>query len=267
MPVLYDGLNTLVRYCLSVQQGERVGIESCPLTAPLIEAVYQEIIRAGASPIVLLSLERLDEILLRDGNNEQICQSTRLQEVIAEEVDALLVIRAEENSSGLNAVNPARILLRREATDNIYARRKQARWTLTRYPTNALAQNANMSLNDLEEFAFDACFLNDHNPIQCWQKLGTEQQRLIDWLAGRKQVHILSGGTDLTLSIEGRRFVNGDGRRNFPSGEFYTSPLDQSTTGIIHFDIPSLVYGHLVEGIRLVFQRGRVIEASATPGQ
>lgn len=262
--------HTLVHYCLSVQAGEIVGLQSCPLAMPLVEAVYREIVQAGASPLLLLSVERLDEILLREGNNEQVCRSARLQEVLAEEVDAILSIRAEENTRSLSAISPARIKLRGKATSNIYNRREQReqfRWALTRYPTNALAQDANMSLNDFEEFIYDICFLNDSNPIDRWQELSTEQQRLVDWLAGHRRIHILSEGTDLRLSIEGRPFVNSDGRHNFPSGELFTSPLEQSATGTIYYDIPSLIHGHIVKDIHLTFQDGRVIEARAAQGQ
>lgn len=269
-PRIVRWAQALIQYCLSVQAGETVGIQSSLLAMPLVEAVYQEVVRCGASPLLLLSTERLEEILLREGNDEQVRRSAYLQEVMAEDVDAILSIRAEENSRTLTAIPPARVRLRGKATSAIYIQREQReqfRWALTRYPTNALAQDANMSLKDFEEFVFEVCHLNDSDPIERWRELGKEQQRLVDWLAGHSQVHILGAGTDLTLSIEGRTFVNSDGRHNFPSGEFFTSPVEQSANGTILYDIPSLIHGHLIEGIQLIFQDGKVVQAHATQGQ
>jgi len=110
---------------------------------------------------------------------------------------------------------------------------------------------------------FDACFLNDSNPIARWRELSAQQQRLVDWLKGHEQVHIIGEGTDLTLSVKDRIFINSDGKRNFPSGEFFTGPVENSANGVIQFDIPTTYDGRAVEGIRLVFREGKVVEASA----
>src|ERR1700730_16875336 len=124
-----------------------------------------------------------------------------------------------------------------------------------------------MSLHDFEEFVFDVCFLNDPDPIARWKEISVQQQRLVDWLVGRKQAHIMGKGTDLTLSIENRVFINSDGKRNFPSGEFFTGPIEHSANGVIQFDIPASHDGRAIEGVRLTFSEGKVIEASARQGQ
>ncbi len=124
-----------------------------------------------------------------------------------------------------------------------------------------------MSLHTFEEFVFDVCFLNDADPIARWQELSVQQQRLVDWLVGKKRVHIQGDGTDLTLSIENRVFINSDGKRNFPSGEFFTGPVEDSADGVIQFAIPASHDGRTIEGVRLVFREGKVVEASARQGQ
>src|ERR1700686_4351148 len=129
------------------------------------------------------------------------------------------------------------------------------RWSSTLYPTNGYAQDAGMSLTEFEAFVFDVCFLNDPDPIARWKELATKQQRLVDWLAGHREVHIKGNGTDLTLSIEGRRFINSDGKRNFPSGEFFTGPVEDSANGVIQFDMPASYGGRSVDGVRLVFKQ------------
>ncbi|MGB8346807.1 MAG: aminopeptidase [Ktedonobacteraceae bacterium] len=265
--------HTLVHYCLYVKPGETVAIYTTPLAAPLLEAVYRELLHVGAYPLPMLDLGYLDEILLREGNDEQLKWISPLALTAAETIDARLYIGSQSNTKALSGVDPARAALRREAQrslSRIQQEREQAgkfRWALTLYPTEAYAQDAEMSLRDFEKFVFDVCFLDDPDPIARWQELSARQQRLVDWLVGHKKARILGAQTDLTLSIENRVFINSDGKRNFPSGEFFTGPVEQSAEGAIQFDIPASHDGRTIEGVRLVFHEGKVVEASARQGQ
>ena len=215
--------HTLVHYCLYVKPGETVAIRATPLAAPLVEAVYRELLRVGAYPLPLIELESLEEILVREGNDGQLAMPHPLLNVMAEDVSAQLLIGSTNNTRSMSGIEPARSAKRRQAAYNIAQvlhRREQAktyRRTSTLYPTAAYAQDAEMSLHEFEEFVFDVCFLNDFDPIALWKEVSVQQQRLVDWLAGHKRVHILGEGTDLRLSIEGRVFINSDGKRNFPS--------------------------------------------------
>ena len=94
-----------------------------------------------------------------------------------------------------------------------------------------------------------------------------QQQRLVNWLDGHDRVHIVGQGTDLTLSTKDRIFINSDGKRNFPSGDFFTSPIENSANGVVQFDIPATYGNRVIEGVRLVFHEGKVIEASAQQGE
>ena len=265
--------HTLVDYCLYVREGETVAIRSTPLAAPLVEAVYRELLRVGAYPLPLIELESFEEILLKEGNDSQLLRPHATMNVMAEEIDAQLWIEAESNTRSLSGVDPSRLAKRRQANKDIsrvLRRREQSkefRWAMTLFPTAAYAQDAEMSLHEFEEFVFDVCFLNDADPIARWKEVSVQQQRLVDWLVGRKRVHVLGDGTDLRLSIENRVFINSDGRRNFPSGEFFTGPVEDSAEGVIRFDVPATFGGHAIEGVRLVFHEGKVVEASAMHGQ
>lgn len=264
---------TLVHYCLYVKAGETVAIHSTPLATPLLEAVYREVLRAGAYPLPLLQLESFDEMLLREGNDAQLAWIPPHTASLAERIDARLLIMASGNTKGLSGIDPAHMAVRRQAYGELaktYRRREQEgtfRWSLTLYPTAAYAQDSNMSLSEFEEFVYNACFLNDTDPSARWKELSVQQQRLVDWLVGHRHVHILGEGTDLTLSIENRVFINSDGKRNFPSGEFFTGPVENSANGVIRFDIPASYDGRAAEGVRLVFRDGKVVEASAAQGQ
>ncbi|HEY7417006.1 MAG TPA: aminopeptidase [Ktedonobacteraceae bacterium] len=265
--------HTLVHYCLYLKPEDIVLIDAMPQAAPLVEAFFEEALRVGAHLVPQIRLETLDEILLREGNNEQLAWIAPSTQALAEQANARLTILSSSNPNALSNVNPAnsarhvqavrqfRPLLRQREQSGAY------RWSITLYPTDGYAQNANMSRREFEEFVFETCFLNDPDPIARWKELSVQQQRLVDWLVGHDKVHILGNGTDLTLSVKDRIFINSDGKRNFPSGEFFTSPVENSANGVIQYDISSVYDGHVVEGIRLVFRDGKVTEASARQGQ
>ena len=265
--------HTLVHYSLYIKADETVAIHATPLAAPLVEAVYREILHVGAHPLALIELESLEEILLREGNESQLTHKSPLLTAMAAYCDARLFIASRSNTKALSGVKPEQASRRRSAFRDTYEvtrKREQAgtfRWSSTLYPTSAYAQDAEMSLHDFEEFVFDVCFLNDSDPIARWKELSVRQQRLVDWLVGRKKIHIIAEGTDLTLSIDNRTFINSDGKRNFPSGEFFTGPVEDSADGVIQFDIPASHDGRTIEGVRLVFREGKVVEASARQGQ
>jgi aminopeptidase len=138
---------------------------------------------------------------------------------------------------------------------------------LTLFPTHAYAQDAEMSLAEFEDFVFHACLLDgEDDPVDRWKAVSREQQRIVDWIAGKKSVHVEAPGTDLTMSIEGRTFINSDGKRNFPSGEVFTSPVEDTVEGHITFTYPASHNGRTVQGVKLRFEGGRVVEHSAEVG-
>ena len=265
--------HTLVHYCLYVQAGETVAIRATPLAAPLVEAVFRELLLVGAYPLPLIELESFEEMLLKGGNDDQLSNAYPMWRVMEGEIDAQLSIESKSNTKSLSGVDPSRVAKRRQAlrqVAGVLRKREQSKtfkWSTTLFPTAAYAQDAEMSLRDFEEFVFDVCFLNDPDPIARWKEVSMQQQRLVDWLVGHNRVHILGDGTDLKLSIEGRVFINSDGRRNFPSGEFFTGPVENSAEGVIKFDVPASYGGHAIEDVRLVFHEGKVVEASAMHGQ
>ena len=264
---------TLTRYCLYVQPGETVLILATALAAPLVQEVYREILRAGAHPLPRMALPELTEVLLKEGSDAQIAYSSPLDETLAETVNARLTIGSEVNVRALANIDPTRQALLQQSSGAMrrrYSEREQQgqfKWCGTLYPTQAYAQNAGMSLDEFTEFVFQACFLNDEHPADRWRDLGAHQQRYVDWLKGKERVRIVGRDTDLSLSIAGRTFINSDGKRNFPSGEFFTGPVEDSAEGTIRYTIPSAFGGRVAQDIRLRFQQGKVVEATAAQGQ
>lgn len=124
-----------------------------------------------------------------------------------------------------------------------------------------------MSLSDYEEFVYRACLLDQPDPVAAWQAVHDDQQRLCDLLATKRTLRVVTEGTDLSVSVAGRRWANSDGHRNFPSGEVFTGPVEDSATGHITFDFPAIYMGRSVEGVRLEFEQGRVVSATARKGE
>src|SRR5215467_11424491 len=175
--------HTLVHYCLYVKAGETVAIRATPLAAPLVEAVYRELLRVGADPLPVIELEGIEEIMLKEGNDSQLLRPHVTMHLLAEKIDAQLSIESKSNTKALSGVEPSRLAKRRQANKDIskvLRRREQSkafRRATTLYPTAAYAQDAEMSQHDFEEFVFDVCFLNDADPIARWKEVSVQQHR------------------------------------------------------------------------------------------
>ena len=139
----------------------------------------------------------------------------------------------------------------------------QLRWALTQYPCPAYAQEADMSLREYEDFVYAATFADQPDPIKCWRDIHDSQQRLVDWLKGKRQVTVRGPHIDMALSIAGRTFINSDGKRNMPSGEIFTGPVEDSVEGWVRFTYPAIRLGVEVEGVELEFKAGKVVAARA----
>lgn len=263
----------LVRYSLEVQPGHLVAVMADIEALPLVREVYREILRRRAYPELQFKMADARQIYLEEASYEQLDCVSPVNQLINERFDRLLYIDAETDTRRLEHVDPQRVARLRKASDAVDMLRTvrtalgQVRWCYTQFPTQAYAQNANMSLAEYWEFMSGACMLDEPDPVACWQQQAEQQQRLIAWLKGRKHVHILGKDTDLSLSIEDRAFLPCDGHTNLPDGEIFSGPLEESAQGHIRYALPSSYDGHNVDDIRLRFEHGRVVEAHAAAGE
>lgn len=272
-PRIVKMAEVLVGYSLGVQKGWMVTITATPAALPLVQAVCREVINAGAYPYVLLEAPAIKEILLQYGSDDQLTRVDPYQMLMVEKSDAVLRIKSEENTRSANNVDPARQGLLQKGAQPVGAAFMQRIMDnrphcLTLYPTQAYAQDAEMSLTEWEEFVFRACLLDgEEDSVARWKEVSREQQRVVDWLEGKKAIRVEAPDTDLYMSIEGRNFVNSDGKRNFPSGEVFTSPVEDSVEGNIYFSYPASHNGRTVQGVRLTFEKGVVTQYSAYAGE
>jgi aminopeptidase len=144
---------------------------------------------------------------------------------------------------------------------------RELKWCGSLFPTPALAQDADMSLEDYERFAFGGMYVDEPDAAAQWREQRDEQERVIKWLRGRKRIEARGPNADLRLSIEGRSFVNCCGLLNMPDGEIFTGPVEDSVEGWVRFTYPAIHFGVEAVGIELTFERGRVTKASATKNE
>jgi aminopeptidase len=263
----------LVNYCVAVGTGDWVLVRADVQALPLVEQVVEQVLHAGGHPTVQLAADSLDEIVLRHATDEQLSWLCPVDQLLAERVDARITIRAPSNTRALSGIAPERQRIQQNAHRPIsqtYMQRSAEgshRWALTAYPCNAYAQEADMSLGEYADFVFAATYADQPDPVGCWQGVHDRQQRLVDWLVGKSQVVARGPNVDLTLSITERTFINSDGKRNMPSGEIFTGPVEESVEGWIKFSYPALRGGREVDGVEFVFEQGRVVRASASKNE
>ena len=263
----------LVNYCVGVQPGNKVMLSGGHISKPLMLEVYKEVVRVGGHPFPVWNVPEFQEILLKNGNDEQLQHIHEPMKVVIETFDCQIGLWSDDNTRTMSAVDPARQQLYRAARSDLMevsmkrSATNEFRWVGTMFPTNAHAQEADMSLSDFEDFVYSACYVDKDDPVAEWKKVSAMQQKLVDWLVGKKNVKVEGPNVDLTLSIAGRTFINADGKQNMPSGEIFTGPVEDSCNGWIRYSYPAIVGGREVTGIELQFEEGKVVKATAEKNQ
>lgn len=261
--------DVLVRYSVAVQPDDKVLIRGGTAAEPLLKAVYARVLQAGGHPLMQVSLPGMDELLYRYASDTQLQYIHAPQKQIVETYDVTIGIGSDTNTKALSGVDPAKMVMQRQASATLmktYLQRSatgELRWTGTLFPTNAYAQDAEMSLSDYEDFVYGACMPDMDDPVGYWQRFSAWQQQIVDWFKGKERIHVTGPDTDLHMNIAGRTFINSDGKHNMPSGEVFTGPVEDSVNGHVHFSYPAIVAGREVTGIHLQFENGRVVKASA----
>ena len=271
--ILTKYANLLVHYCLEIQKGDWLYISTTTLAEPLVREVYRQAVRAGANVETDLSFAERGRIFLEEAGEEQLQQPPPFHKHAMDHFNAYLYIRAPFNLREDQHADPTKMKIRQEAmapVQKTYFERTATRdlkRNLCQFPTQAAAQEAGMSLEEYEHFVYGACKLFDPDPVQSWLDVRKAQQEIVDLLNQRSEVHYMGDGIDIKFKTNGRIWMNSDGQTNMPSGEVYTSPLEDSVNGTVHFSYPAVYMGHEVEGVTLWVKDGLVEKWEARRGQ
>jgi aminopeptidase len=255
----------LVEHCLDVQPGWQVLIRTQPASRPLLEPLVQRIAQRGAYAVVRLgfTLWPNDPVWSEEAPLELLGELPEIDRFASDRMDARITIDAPENTREWVDIAPQRRALAAQATA-YFMRRTMSHeipWVSCQYPTNALAQDAGLTLRGFEDVLYDAVLVD-------WADLEARMRRYAERLDAGEEVRIVGSGTDLTLSLAGRHADVDGGRTNMPGGEFFYAPVEDSAEGVIEFgEFASVSEGLEISGVRLVFEAGRVVDASASSGE
>lgn len=272
-PRLANLARIIVDYSVKIRPGDKVFIAAMPAAEPLIKELYGLIVRRGGHPQLLLDLPGLQPIFFREASDEQLRYLPPIMQYVAENFDVRISIGSQANTRELSGVEPARQAMRAQAMRPLMktfmerSARGALRWNVTLFPTDAYAQDADMSLADFEDFVYGACLCDEPDPVAAWQQVERRQQQLVDWLKGKREAHLVGPDTDLTVGIAGRTFVNSSATHNLPSGEVFTGPEETRVNGHVRFSFPAVSHGREVSDVRLWFEDGVVVKWSAAKNE
>ncbi len=257
----------LAGYCLDVQPGQQVLVNGGQGAAPLMLALQRAILARDAWPLLRVGLDGADESWWSSARDAHLDGFAPLDRAEAEQADATVRIISPANANALADIDPARIARATRARAPLREAGAHRRWNVTLWPTPALAQQAGMGTTAFAALVERALFLDQPDPVAAWGELRDRQARLIETLTGAREIRITAPGTDLVLDVEGRTWINSDGKRNLPSGEVFTGPHEASARGTVRFTIPSSPSGVDVAGVELRFEGGLVVDARAERGE
>ncbi len=255
----------LVERCLDVQPGMQVLIRTTPLAKPAVAALQREIARRGAYPILRIGfvIWPSNPPWAAEAPEDLLGEMAELDRFASDHMDARITMDAPENTHDGSELSPERFNLVKQA-EHYFFRRSMAGeipWVSCAYPTEALAQEAGLTLAQFEDALYGACLIDWE---QERERMSTYARRFDE----ADQVRIVGAGTDLTLSLAGRTGHVDDGHENMPGGEFFYSPLEDSASGTIEFsEFPTSYQGQRFAGVRLVFRDGTVVDASAAKNE
>lgn len=263
----------LAEYCISVKKGGEIVFTSSYEALPLAVEVVRAVVARGGYPVVRLTDELLAEAFYRYAPREVLEYVPKIDRFIMEKADALIRVVSSTHTKYLASIDPEKIRIasaaRKELTEIFMKRSAEGslRWVVTAYPTKALAQEAGMSFSEYADFVFRAVKADKEDPVSEWKRQAEYQAKVAEFLSKVSELRFVGPGMDITFRIEGRKWINDDGKHNMPGGEVFTAPLEDSTEGYIEFTYPAIWRGREVEGVRLVFKKGVVVEASARRGE
>ncbi|KGK87550.1 aminopeptidase [Clostridium sp. HMP27] len=263
----------LVNYSTEVKPGDFVLVQCDDVATPWMVEVVKEAVKAGAHVETLIDSQEAKYIKLKHASNEQLLEESYIQKCAIEKADVWLTAWGSQNTKANSNIPSEKIKYSSKGASSwrrIYSERcgdGTLRWCGTQFPTHADAQEASMNIFEYEDFVYGAGLLDHDDPVAEWKKISRDQERWVKYLDTKKELHMISEGTDIKVNIENRKWINCDGKANFPDGEIFTSPVEDGINGVITFSFPGIYAGKEIEGIVLKVEQGKVVEATAKKGE
>ena len=264
----------LVDYSVKVQKGELTIIRTDSyLSQPLVKEIYKQVLLKGAYPVVRMGVEGLNEVYIKNATDEQLEYIDPMTEIEYEKAKNLISIGAPLNLKNMARLDSKKLAKRSSVMKHLSekmlkrAAEGDLKWVIADFPTNALAQEAKMSLEEYTEFLIKSCYLHEEDPVSKWIEIGEKQEKIADYLNKKSKIRIVGDKTDITFNVAGRIWKSCAGECNFPDGEVYTSPVEDSANGQIYFDFPQLYRGNEAQKVLLTLKDGKVIDAKAEKGE
>lgn len=264
----------LVDYSTNVQKGDLVIIRGESVhTKDLVKAVYKRVIQKGGHPLIRTAIGDMAEIFLKNASDEQLDFVDPITKMEYELVDKYISIGGPLNTKNMARADLSKMSRRGKATKQLSelllsrAAKGEASWVIADVPTQALAQEANMSLEEYSEFLFKACYLDCDDPVAKLKELDEKQLKWADYLNGVKKLRVVGDKTDITFGVDGRKWISCSGLNNYPDGEVFTSPVETDVNGEIYFDFPQNYRGNSAHGVHLWIENGQIVKAEAEKGE
>lgn len=265
--------HVITEYSRPIKPGQFVVLTGNIESLPLLEALYVETLKRGGNPVVQYSPPSFGELFYQYASDEQIQFVNPLQEYIYTNADVLINIESPINTKAMASIDPKKTAMSQAAAGHVIKTflerigNYSITWGLVAWPTQAAAQETGMGFHAYSEFLYKACGLHHDDPIDYWKSVRDTQTRLVEWLSDKSHAVIKGPGIDMSFDFQERLWVSAHGELNFPDGEIFTGPIEDSVNGWVHFNMKAIYYGREVDGIKFRFEDGVIVEASATKGE
>ncbi|HEY5793073.1 MAG TPA: aminopeptidase [Chthoniobacterales bacterium] len=247
----------LVRHSTQLQPGERVLIDAFDIPDEMVIALIREIRARKGLPFVNVHRARISRELTLGATDEQAELSAGISLAQMKQMQAYIALRGSHNITEMSDVPEERMRVVLAKTRPVLDYRiNQTKWVVLRWPTPAMAQQAQMSTEAFEDFYFKVCTLD-------YARMAPGMKALKELMDQTDRVQLKGPGTDLRFSIKGIGSEVCGGDRNIPDGEVFSCPVKDSVEGHVTYNAGTIYQGTAFDGIRLGFAKGKVVEAAA----
>ncbi|MEI6886653.1 MAG: aminopeptidase [bacterium] len=263
--------------CKGIKKGDTVYVRIPESAKPILEYIQRSIMEAGGNMILDYLPDGIEREFYELADDDQlIFYPKRYSKALIQEVDHVVRVLSEFNPRELDTINPHKLMQRQSKASGVFRNQMQDKekkgkltWNIFLYPTDAMALEAKMTIEEYWQEVIKSCFLNEEDPIQKWKEITEIVEKQKEYLNNLniEYLEIKGDQVDLKVKIGSNRSWQGGGGRNIPSFEIFTSPDNQEAEGYIKFSEPLYIYSNLVENVELWFKDGKLIKAKASKGE